>query len=139
MSKKILVLDDEPWQVSWIEPIAKAFQWEIHYAERFDVAEQLFNSLKPDVVVVDVRIGDNAPPVQGATLEGVDNSWVGLRFVRYIRVEKKNSKIPIFVYSGIDREDLRTTVEDAFGAKFCSKFDSGYLESLLVAQFKKGS
>jgi len=138
MNKKILVLDDEPWQVSWIEPIAKSFGWETHYAERFDMAEKLFDSLKPDVVVVDVRIGDNAPPVQGATLEGVDHSWVGLRFVRHLRVEKK-TKIPVFVYSGIDREDLRITVENAFSAKFCSKFDSTYLESLLIAEFNKGS
>ena len=134
MSKIVLVLDDEPWQVSWIGPIAKSFGWEVHYAEKYDQAEILFEQLKPDVVVVDVRIGNDAPPVKGASLEGVDHSWVGLRFVRHIRVEKR-SKIRIFVYSGIDRDDLRITVEDAFRAKFCSKFDSAYLEKLLEDEF----
>jgi hypothetical protein len=136
MSKKILILDDEPWQVSWIKPIANSFGWDAYYADSFESAKTQFDMLKPDIVVVDVRIGEDAPPVKGASLEGVDSSWIGLRFVRHLRVEK-SSKIRIFVYSGIDREDLRNTVENAFGSKFCSKFDSAYLEKLLILEFSK--
>lgn len=127
---RILILDDEPWQVSWITPIARSHGWEAFYAGKYDDAERLFKELNPKIVVVDVRIGNDAPPAKGATLEALDQSWVGLRFVRFVRAEQR-STIPIFVYSGVDREDLRRNVEEGFGAKFCSKFDSEYFEMRL--------
>jgi CheY-like chemotaxis protein len=137
MGARILVLDDEPWQLSWITDVAKAFGGNATFAVTYDDAVKLFDKAKPDIAVVDIRIGDVDGAVQGATLQGADASWTGLRFLRFIRVERGANDVIVFVYTGLDRDELQKIVEGAYRGQFFTKFESSYFAEALKQTLKK--
>jgi CheY-like chemotaxis protein len=80
---RVLVLDDDPWHVSWIGDLAEALQYECEFVSTFEEAKTAFELAVPNIAVVDIRIGDVDAPLVGATLQAVDPQWVGLRFLRF--------------------------------------------------------
>ena len=136
MTFNILVLDDEPWQLTWVEDLARAFDGTCRFTPTFDEAVAQFDLQQPDLAIVDIRIGEVSDAPKGATLEGADADWIGLRFLRFVRVERK-SNIPMFVYTGLDRQRLQTIVESSFRARFFTKFESALLARALRETFKR--
>jgi CheY-like chemotaxis protein len=137
MNRCILVLDDEPWQLSWVDDVAAACGWRCVFAPTYDRAKALFDTESPEVVIVDIRIGDVSEPVHGATMQSADPSWVGLRFLNFIRVERLSPSTRIFVYTGLDRDALQRTVEGAFKASFYTKFEPELFQKALLSVLRK--
>lgn len=136
MGAKVLILDDEPWQLSWIKDVAKAYGGEVVFAVTYEEAVKQFDKAKPDIAIIDIRIGDVDEPMKGATLKAADPSWTGLRFLRFIRAERIASDVIIFVYTGLDRDELQKIVEDAYSGHFYTKFESGYFREALKRVLK---
>lgn len=132
MSFSVLVLDDEPWQLSWVEDLVRAKGGECTFTRAYDEAVGAFSQKNPDIVVVDIRIGDVDEPLVGATLESANSEWVGLRFVAHIRVKQKSVKTRIFVYTGLDREDLERIVVDTYNGAFFTKFEAADFRAALL-------
>lgn len=137
MGARVLVLDDEPWQLAWIKDLARSYGGDVVFAATYEDAVKEFDNAKPNIAVVDIRIGDVNEPLQGATLLGADPQWTGLRFLRFIRVERSAADVAIFVYTGMDRDELQKTVENAFGGRFYTKFESSYFRDALKTGLKK--
>lgn len=131
------VLDDEPWQLAWVTDIARAFGGDVAFAATYEEAVKEFDKARPDIAIVDIRIGDVSEPLQGATLKGADPNWTGLRFLRFIRVERNANNVMIFAYTGLDRDELQKIVEDAYGGQFYTKFESSYFRDALTKALKK--
>ena len=128
---RILVLDDEPWSVSWIRDFVKPLGGEVELVETFDQAVSACKNGVPDIAVIDVMIGQSSVPFQGATLANAEEQWQGLKFLRHLRVELRASKktTEIIVYSVLDRGDLADLVVRAYQGHFRTKGD--------VSQFRK--
>jgi ActR/RegA family two-component response regulator len=137
--RQLLVLDDDPWHVSWISDVAAACGFEASYASTFDEATAAFDKLTPQAVVVDIRIGDVDAPLEGATLTKIDPSWVGLRFLRFVRVERKcpAAQCALLVYTGLDREELQKVVENTFDARFFTKFEPTVFSDVLESELRR--
>ncbi len=91
---KILIADDQPIVAKSIEYKLVASGLEVQKAENGQIAKDLYDSMNPDLVILDL----NMPVVSG------------FEVLEYIRKEKK-SQIPVIVLSGIDDE---TTIVKAF-------------------------
>lgn len=133
---KVLVLDDEPWQLEWVKDIASTLGGIVLFAATMEEACTLFDKEHPDLAIVDVRIGEVPGPPAGQTLSAADPQWVGLRFLRFVRAERKK-RTRLFVYTGLDREEIAKIAEDAFNASFFTKFDSTEFRKALIKEFKQ--
>lgn len=133
----VLVLDDDPWHVTWISDVADNFGLGCKIVSTYDEAKAALIETTPVIVVVDIRIGDVSEEPLGATLKHADAAWVGLRFLRFVRVECGNSKVPIFVYTGLDREELQRIVEGSYSGRFFTKFDSQAFDAALNAEMSR--
>ncbi len=132
MSKTLLVLDDDYWQdLTWIEDLASSVGWTCSFAQTYDEAKALYAKERPAIAVVDIRIGDVDEPLLGATLQGADPQWVGLRFLNFVRVEQKDPATRLFVYTGMDRDALQRIVEMAYQGEFFTKFEATYFQNAL--------
>ena len=133
----VLVLDDDPWHVSWIQDVAATYGFECEFASTYEEATAAFVKLSPSVLVVDIRIGDVDEPLVGRSLTSVDPAWVGLRFLRFVRVDQKNSLASVFVYTGLDREELQRVVENTYSSRFFTKFDADSFRSALDSELAR--
>jgi CheY-like chemotaxis protein len=132
----VLVLDDEPWELSWIEDLATACGGVCYFADSFETAKGLFDQHKPELVTVDIRIGAAIDPAAGATIENADPDWLGLRFLRFVRVERADARTKLLVYTGLDRERLQRIVEDAFQGRFFTKYEAREFAQVLRDEFR---
>lgn len=123
MNKTVLILDDEPWQLTWVSDLLRSKGWTPVFVESYGEAVAEFGRLSPSLVIIDIRIGDDAPPPEGETVMAGEADWIGLRFLRHVRVERR-SRVEVLVYTGVDRDDLAKAVEEGLSARFFSKFDS---------------
>jgi CheY-like chemotaxis protein len=122
----ILVVDDEPWHLSWLKDRAAGWGAEVIFVRTYEEAVKRVDAERPDIVVLDIKMGEVDEPAPASRLfEDADSRWVGLRFLRYLRVEKawNRSSLPVLVYTGVDREQLRTAVEGALQGDFFTKFE----------------
>lgn len=138
MSVKLLVLDDEPWQLSWVKDLVDVTKGDkVTFVETYDAAKAAFDMDRPDLAIVDIRIGDVNEELEGATLTGADTAWVGLRFLRFIRVERNSPATKIMVYTGLDREAIQRIVEDAYQASFFTKYEGAYFMDALRGEIRR--
>jgi len=138
----LLVLDDEPWNMSWLEDFAASEGVELRMVSTYDEAVQEASKEAPDIAVVDIMIGATSEEVVGVTLASVPAEWVGLRFVRYLRatLARSKDKTAIIVYTVLDRDELAKVVEDAFQGVYCVKSNVEHFRGTLlaaVARFKQ--
>jgi len=141
----LLVLDDDPWNMTWLEDFAAAEGAMLSMVTTFDEAVSEARKRPPDVAVVDVMIGAAAGAVGnavGATLASVPEDWVGLRFVRFLRKDLARSRdvTSIIVYTVLDRAELAKIVEDAFQGVYCIKSDVRHFRDTLagsIARFRR--
>lgn len=136
MSFVVLILDDEPWQLSWVTDIVGQYGGSCTFVATFDDAKAAFLKIAPAIAIVDVRIGEATGAAPGPALGSADPTWVGLRFLRYVRVDLKSASTCLMVYTGIDREDLQQIAE-SYRARFFTKFESADFRRALIAEFKK--
>jgi len=139
VSFTILVLDDEPWQLSWVTDVATARGGKCVFTDTYENAKSAFDKESPEIVIIDIRIGDVDEPLVGATLTGsaYDPSWIGLRLLRFIRVERNSKATRLLVYTGLDREGIQRIAEDAFSARFFTKFEPVEFQQALISEIKR--
>lgn len=134
---EILVLDDDPWHVAWIEDFVESIQPDarISFVSTYDEAVRFCERCRPHLVILDIMIGNVDLQVTDRALQGVPEEWVGVKFARYIRVQRawKKREVQIIVYTGLDRQDLAQLVESTYQAIFCTKADSDFFRSRLRA------
>jgi len=94
---KILAIDDQKLILLSVEKRLSELGYEVQTANSIESGIQLFNSFKPDLVLLDM----NMPEMSGAELV----SCTGTEVVKYIRVFMKNDT-PILVMSGNTDEQL---------------------------------
>ncbi|NAS32195.1 response regulator [Flavobacteriaceae bacterium R38] len=87
--KKILAIDDQELILMSLEYHLIDLGYDVKSANNGSAGIKLFNSYKPDLVIVDI----NMPEIKGTEV------------IKYIREEKK-SQIPIMVLSGSIDEDI---------------------------------
>lgn len=85
MTKKILIIDDDPDIVSYLDATFKAAGYATAVAYHGEEALQKVKTEKPDLITLDMEM-----PVKGGTM-----FFVGLR------KEKETKEIPVIVISGI--------------------------------------
>ena len=130
---KLLVLDDEPWSVSWIKPFVARHGIEPRFVSTFDEAVKESKTVAPDVAVIDIMIGQSGESFKGATLAKAEEDWEGLKFLRHLRVERKLSvkRTTIIVYTVLDTKELADIVERAYVGLFCPKSDVTHFRRVL--------
>ncbi|WP_282074188.1 response regulator [Maribacter aquivivus] len=94
---KILAIDDQKLILFSVEKRLSELGYEVQTANSIESGIQLFNSFKPDLVLLDM----NMPEMSGTELV----SCTGTEVVKYIRVFMKNDT-PILVMSGNTDEHL---------------------------------
>ncbi|WP_282049735.1 response regulator [Maribacter aquivivus] len=94
---KILAIDDQKLILLSVEKRLSELGYEVQTANSIESGIQLFNSFKPDLVLLDM----NMPEMSGTELV----SCTGTEVVKYIRVFMKNDT-PILVMSGNTDEHL---------------------------------
>ncbi len=94
---KILAIDDQKLILLSVEKRLSELGYEVQTANSIELGIQLFNSFKPDLVLLDM----NMPEMSGTELI----SCTGTEVVKYIRVFMK-SDTPILVMSGNTDESL---------------------------------
>jgi CheY-like chemotaxis protein len=94
---KILAIDDQKLILLSVEKRLSELGYEVQTANSIELGIQLFNSFKPDLVLLDM----NMPEMSGTELV----SCTGTEVVKYIRVFMKNDT-PILVMSGNTDESL---------------------------------
>jgi len=94
---KILAIDDQKLILLSVEKRLSELGYEVQTANSIESGIQLFNSFKPDLVLLDM----NMPEMSGTELI----SCTGTEVVKYIRVFMKNDT-PILVMSGNTDESL---------------------------------
>ena len=85
MPKKILIIDDDPDIVSYLDATFKDAGYATAFAYHGEEALQKVKTEKPDLITLDMEM-----PVKGGTM-----FFVGLR------KEKESKEIPVIVISGI--------------------------------------
>lgn len=132
---RLLVLDDEPWNMSWLEDFIAAENAEVQIVTSYDDAVRAIATAPPDIAIVDIMVGAVAGEPIGATLSGVPAEWVGLRLVRHIRVELSlpKEKTAIIVYTVLDRAELAKVAREAFQAEYCVKSEVAHFRSRLTS------
>ncbi|MFC1593784.1 PleD family two-component system response regulator [Candidatus Omnitrophota bacterium] len=120
MSKKILIIDDEPEIVKLLGTRLKANGYDVATAENGEEGLKEVEAAKPDLIILDVLM----PVMDGFT------------FFKTIKQDEKKSEIPILVLTG--RGGMRDTFEALDADEFVSKpFDDVDLIKKIEACFKK--
>lgn len=131
----VLILDDDPWHVSWIEDFVHSIRptARVTFVSTYSEAVRACEQRRPSLVVLDIMIGNVDLNITDRALQGVPQEWVGVKFARYIRVEKVwgKGRPAIIVYTGLDRQDLAQLVESTYQAIFCTKADSDHFRAKL--------
>ncbi|WP_405567305.1 response regulator [Polaribacter sp. Asnod6-C07] len=92
---KILAIDDQKLVLIPLESRLKEFGYEVITETNAKKGMELFDSIKPDLVIVDINMPETS----------------GIEVVKYIREEKK-SQTPIMVLSGNTDDDIITEAFD---------------------------
>ena len=90
---RILLLDDDPVIRSALERILAAAGHEVLEAATASYAVRLLTSCRPDVVLLDVMLGEGE-------LDGLD-------VARFMRDDPQSQKIPVIITSGLPPEEIR--------------------------------
>jgi len=86
MAKKILIIDDDPVILRYLEALFQDNGYETVLATSSMEGLELVRNKKPDLISLDLQM---------------PNEW-GTRFYRKLRKDKKLKDIPVIVVSGID-------------------------------------
>lgn len=136
--KKILIMDDNPFEVNWLEDCIEKEKAIITYAETYEAAVKSIENSRPDIIVVDIMIGAaelKGKPIDfdGAALKDVPNTWQGLKLLRYVRAVKryKKNQVSLVVYTVIESKALYDLVR-TFEAFYCTKTDADEFEERIL-------
>lgn len=117
MAKKILIIDDEPDIVAYLETLFQNAGYETVSAEDGTMGLEVLKAEDPDLITLDLQMPKET----------------GTAFYRHVHRDEKYSKIPVIVVSGIagrhlairkpvavfdkpiDRDELLRVVEETIG------------------------
>jgi two-component system response regulator RegX3 len=107
MKAKILIVDDEPEDVSAFARILKQEGYEVKLAKDDLWALYLYDEFRPDLIILDICFGDNER-------KGVD-------ILKEIRVLKNDPKTPIIMLTGLADDGLNSLSYNRDADYFVSK------------------
>lgn len=113
--KKILCIDDDTVVLRYLESILTDNGYEVHTAENAKVALDLVNTVKPDLITLDLQMPEK---------------W-GPRFYREMTRDKANKEIPVIVISGLSSSQYSITKAVGYLSK---PFDPEELAQMVKAQ-----
>ncbi len=90
MSKKILIIDDEPDVISYLEKLLQTAGYETVSANDGTAGLEVLKAENPDLITLDLQMPQET----------------GTAFYRHIRRDEKYNKIPIIVISGLPGRHL---------------------------------
>ncbi len=120
---KVLWIDDENDSLTYERGFFRSLGWEITDAHHAELAIQLLQSTRFDLVVVDLILPANPYELR----RGMVNPENGIELVARIRQEEKGwgtaSNVPLLIVSAVMTSDQREQVESHLGVRdeFISK------------------
>ncbi len=109
-AKKILVVDDEPDILEFLQIILQEEGYTVLIAEKGDCVEKLYNGSLPDIILIDVL------------LSGKD----GREIVKHLKSQEETKHIPVIMLSAHPNAEL--TAGEAGAEDFVAKpFDIDFL------------
>lgn len=119
MKKKILIIDDDPVVLKYLESILTDNGYEVHKAANGAEGLEMLGSIQPDLITLDLQMPEQ---------------W-GPRFYRRMTQNKAYSAIPVIVISGLTGS--RYSIAKAAG--YLSKpFEPEALIQIVQAQIGEG-
>lgn len=107
MKAKILVVDDEPEVADDLAQVLESEGYEVKTAEDDAEALYYYDEFQPDLIILDIRFGDNER-------KGVD-------ILKEIRVLKNDKTTPIIMLTGLSEADLEPLSFDLGATDFVKK------------------
>ncbi|MEO1288815.1 MAG: response regulator [Chloroflexota bacterium] len=94
MSKKILLVDDDPELADGVGEILRLYNYTVEMVNSAEDALQLLNDYVPDLIVCDYHL----------------DGMTGVAFADALQQEERFAQIPFFLLTGMPRSDIQGNI-----------------------------